>query len=298
MHADTDRVPASDDVGEATVRPGLGGRDRTTSTRNVTLTLEELLLLDGHVSDKAQKEVDFAKQALACRDAFPHPVYGEIIADSVAKGRFNWRRGEYQGCSICGKQSDYAPYQSGRNRGRPNYNKPRNVPGIAFNEGFLTIRGRGNFPICADCSSGAVGALKAHILANRLPVELERDPDTLFIHEQRKRCPVCHKDHWEFDSEPLLTLFGDGYYLGKCPNCGVGGRWGQSSSRISDRLIPTTGLMREKGCWQRPKEEECKSAATATQPSSTPSPRTPAPALDSPSDTTSAATSASQEVNP
>ena len=33
LNADADGIPASDEVGEATVRPGLGGRDRTTSTR-------------------------------------------------------------------------------------------------------------------------------------------------------------------------------------------------------------------------------------------------------------------------
>lgn len=72
---------------------------------------------------------------------------------------------------------------------------------------------------------------------------------------------------------------------------------GRNAAFILNRLARTlgSGVSRaERGRYIWNPEE---SKAAATQPSSTPSPRTPAPVSDSPSATTSAVTSASQEVN-
>lgn len=142
----------------------------------IELTLEELLLIDGKVSEKAQEVINKAKQESTY--GFDLPIMNEILRNSEKLGSLTWRYKQIRSCSYCDKKYDYHEYpRNGRyhNKGDKNYNKPKYYSGIAFNEGFVTIQGYGD--MCSECASkhNVIHRLIDYIIDNDLKVQIQKN---------------------------------------------------------------------------------------------------------------------------
>lgn len=217
----------------------------------VDLTNDELLLLDGRVSAKVQKEIDRIKIAMQHVElGLPLAL---LIADGLQAGRILWNYDELKGiqsCAVCHKRAGYAQYQSGRYRGEENYGRPLRLMGHMFTAGNQTIR------LCAECATPTIPRLQAYILEHDLPIEIPTD--TRYIREAERKCFACEKTSWLFDMGTEPTVFDQGYYYGRCPHCGavelpLSPRQFEATGNF--RLVRPQELTRKSNLWVRLKKE-------------------------------------------
>lgn len=119
-------------------------------TYSIDLVLNELILLDGKVSDKAQIIIDKAKQESSY--GLELPIMNEILRKAEENGKLTWRYKSIRSCNYCDKPRTYHTYPRNtkyHSKGDNNYDKPIYYKGIVFNEGFVTIQGKGD--MCVDC---------------------------------------------------------------------------------------------------------------------------------------------------
>lgn len=193
-------------------------------TYSIDLTLEELLPLDGKVSDKAQEIINKAKQESSY--GFDLPVMNEILRNSEKSGMLTWRYKQVRSCSYCDKTYDYYTYpRSGRyhNKGDKNYDKPKYYSGIAFNEGFVTIQGYGD--MCSECASkhDVIHRLIDYIIDNDLKIQIQKNDYriTKYLKDDIRICYQCGNEMQESKMGRKSTLMGDGTFPSKCPGCGA-----------------------------------------------------------------------------
>lgn len=195
----------------------------------VTLTDEELVLLDGRVSLDAQKIVDAAKGRIAARGQFSDldSRFAGFIADVLAaaerEGKLIWIWEQIRSCPVCGKRPDprYVLYKSGPNRGTPNYDKPRYLQGVELLPAFVKFQGSVLLGACTEC----MDAVKPHlekVLAEtpvQLPPQLLTDGSRQWVKRANMHCTVCGWEGHEGQMRQLPTLIGYGSYPGGCPDC-------------------------------------------------------------------------------
>lgn len=193
-------------------------------TYKIELIYNELLLLDGEVSESAQRVIDDAKKEQSF--GFDLPLINEVIKKSEQIGTLSWTYKSIKHCPYCDKK--YAYHKRKRatkyhRKGSEDYSKPIYYSGIAFNEGFVTIQGVGD--MCTDCCSkyNVIETVVNYILDNDLKIEIKpRDykDKTKYIKDDIRICFECKQEMQESKMGKLPAMM-SGYYPGKCPNCGA-----------------------------------------------------------------------------
>ncbi len=195
---------------------------------SVSLTDDELVLLDGACSEKVQAVVDGAKRRIETAARLSHltPVLAGLVADVVNEaettGQLRWLHERIRHCSVCGKSAGYYTYKSGRHRGRANYDKPLYMEALDFAYRFIRVQHTVAVGACAECVEAVLPDIKAALATVRavVPDALHTDGAPRYERYERRECPECAWQGHEGEMGRLRTLMGDGTYPGKCPQCG------------------------------------------------------------------------------
>lgn len=205
----------------------------------IELSIDELELLNGKVSEEAQKTIDEAiKESSYGLDL---PLMNEILKRSEKIGTLKWTRKSIRSCDYCDKKYDYYTYpRSGRyhNKGDKNHNKPIYYSGIKFNEGLVTIAGVGD--MCSDCCTKhkVIEKLIDYILDKDLKIEIMRNDYKVsrYLKDDIKVCYSCNSEMQESKMTRESTVMGDGTYPSGCPNCGAKSLPFGKSHRITNKF--------------------------------------------------------------
>lgn len=224
--------------------------------REIKLTDEELLFLDGKVGPDAQKIVEQAKQAL--EHAILGPFGAEVIRLALEQGMFKWNHTSLTYCSLCKTSAGYAPYKSGYNRGLPNYKKPRYMGGVEFMRGFVSIKGFAANGGCVQCVGDLAQRIQEYILDKDLPIQLPDHEKTKWVKEDFRRCTKCDTVCGDFDCYLDRTLMGDGWYYCACPNCKAKGGFLSNLWKYGEghRMVLAVDVVRVKNCYSRRAEND------------------------------------------
>lgn len=191
--------------------------------RDVPLSVDELLRLDGTVNLKAQAVIDKVKGVLSLGDDNPETRFLASVRECAEKeGRLVWRHKRIGKCHICGFSGDYPMYKSGPNKGRTNWNGPVSTkPGVELKEAFVTINGHVWVGGCAECVERLlpqiIECLKQVPCARPPQLQTDDYPAYKWSYER-----VCKKCGWRGHEEEMgkeRTIMGDGWFPCKCPNC-------------------------------------------------------------------------------
>lgn len=202
-------------------------------TRSVSLTDDELALLDGRCSEKVQEAVDGALARIAARTSHPDlaPDHAGLVADVVAEAHKNGRlvfwRERIRRCPLCGTSPGYVAYKSGPRRGRPNYDKPRHLDGHEFAYRFVTVQGHVSVGGCADCVNPLLPTIAEALrgVPAQVPPVLRAEGEPERVRHNNRRCTKCGWTGHEGQMGRLPTLMGDGSFPALCPECGAGGHF-------------------------------------------------------------------------
>lgn len=191
---------------------------------SIDLTLKELKLIDGKVSEKAQAIINKAKQENSY--GFELSFMNEILRKSEETGELKWSYKTIRECKYCDKEYDYHKYpRSSRyhSKGDKNYDKPMYYHGIKFNQGFVTIKGHGD--ICCDCEKkyNVIHRLIDYIIDNDLKIQIQKNDykPSKYLKDEIQICYECGKEMKRSKMSNLPTMMGDGFYKGICPHCGA-----------------------------------------------------------------------------
>lgn len=209
-------------------------------TYEIKLTLEELLPLDGKVSEQAQKIINKAKQESTY--GFDLPVMNEILRDSEKSGKLTWTYKQIRSCSYCDKSYDYHEYpRSGRyhRKGEKNYDKPKYYSGIKFNEGFITIQGNGD--MCSECATkhNVIHRLIDYIINNDLKTQIQKNDYKFskYIKDDIRICYKCGNEMQESEMGRERTFMGDGTFPSTCPSCKAGSSGFGNNHKTTNKFV-------------------------------------------------------------
>jgi hypothetical protein len=189
---------------------------------------EEVLLLDGKVNGTAQIQVNNAKLAAELKE-YPfnkqqRKILVEIVERAKEYGKLTRQYTSITHCGFCGRKDGY--YQVRRTtkykqKGEPDYNKPKVFGAYDYDSGFVRISNRVSKGGCLDCVKVIEPVLKE--LLKDIPAELppELASDRKWKKYDNQHCTKCDWRGHEGEMGNLRTLMGDGYYKGKCPKCGA-----------------------------------------------------------------------------
>ena len=170
-------------------------------TYNFDLTYDEVLLLDKQkgLTKENQIKVDNIKEENNV--GLPLDIMNEIIMNSKKSGELTWRVKQIDHCEYCDKQRDYYRYtRSSRyhRKGDYNYDAPRYYTGYKFNEGFVTIKGRGD--MCRECEEkyNVIHTLIDYIIDNDLKIEIQNN-------DYRFSKYIRTGNKWDEDREFILN---------------------------------------------------------------------------------------------
>ena len=190
-------------------------------TYSVDLTYNELLLLDGKVSDEVQEVIKTAK---AEQEFGLDDTSNEILRKALKDGELRWGYISISRCTCCkDKPSGYAKYpRSGRyhRKGDTNYDKPYRYSGVLINPGFVVMTGLPG--ICSECWSKTYQPkIINYIIENNLPIQIcDNDiAKTRWKKDVVRECAKCGKKALTSKWGKSRTLFGDGFYPSNCPHC-------------------------------------------------------------------------------
>jgi hypothetical protein len=181
--------------------------------RNVMLTDEEILALDGRVNTEAQAVVERVK-AVGEHLGVGHALWAEIVVDALATGYLGWQRREGVRCSACEAHMTYATYKSGPRRGRERLDKPRYLSCSAPDYRPLAPWEYAAVQLCPACAPQAREAIGAYLRAGDLPVETA---GSAWLREEEYTCFRCARTMWQFDMGPLPCLLGGRLLLRALP---------------------------------------------------------------------------------
>jgi hypothetical protein len=220
-----------------------------TTIREVKLTNQELLLLDGKVNEVAQKVVNEVKEIMKYAD-IGDEMLAEIISLALKKGELTRNHREISECRKCGKHKTYKTITRGRKKGKLAYDHPLYVWGRTYLDGFVTIKGYSPFSYCDECTKEVEHTLIDYIKINDLPIQLSDTEG--WQKENAKICMYCGEKIWEFDMGLEYTLMADGRYYSECPKCKTKASLFQSHKSTKEfRMVRASELKRVKNCWQR-----------------------------------------------
>jgi hypothetical protein len=195
------------------------------------LTDTEAVLLDGQVSDAAQGLVSAAKARIAAASAYPELTEREagFIADVVTEAHKELllaHRSEYvQRCPVCEKDAGYhirtRTSRNGR-RGQPDRSKPKLFRAFEFHESFITIKNRVYLGCCSDCFARVKPYLAEALkdVKAQIPSCITGHKPT-YLRSKKMHCKKCEWIGLESEMGRLSSIIGNGWYPGKCPQCGA-----------------------------------------------------------------------------
>lgn len=194
--------------------------------------------MDGNVSEKVQQTINLAKKENSY--GLDLPILNEILLKSEGTGRLKWHYKDIRSCSLCDKKYSYHKYaRSSRNhyKGETNYDSPMYYRGLAFNEGFITFQGSGDF--CCECDSdkNLTHQLIDYILDNDLKIEIQKNDyrNTKYKRDDMRICFQCEEEIYESEMGKLPAIAG-GYYPGQCPKCGAKSLPFGKSHKVTDKF--------------------------------------------------------------
>lgn len=215
-------------------------------TTSVSLTDDELVLLDGRCGAKVQPDVDAAKMRIATwrsLEGVPRHIaalVADVVNEAQTQGRIVHWRASMTTCPACRRDDGYWPHtRSGRyhRKGEPNFDNPKTIGGFEFAKRFVTIKHHVTLGGCDACVSEAM----PHIVRLLADVRAEV-PATMTGHAPKWQwfevvhCNSCGWDGHEGQMGKLLTLMGDGYYRGECPKCHAKNTFGvRNIERVADK---------------------------------------------------------------
>lgn len=196
---------------------------------SVKLKTEELLRLDGVVSQEVQSTIDLVKDAKRHAATFGLTEEGGMFLAAAMKqgrttGRLVCEPAQVRFCQVCHKGGGYVKFaRDGRNhrKGDNDTSKPLMLSGVDLGRGFITFIGWPSIGGCNACWD----ALRPHLVKLLEGQQIEVHPK-ITGHASRwkrwdhMRCKCGWEGH-EGEMGRLPTLMGDGYYQGKCPKCGA-----------------------------------------------------------------------------
>lgn len=195
----------------------------------VELTAAELLLLDGQCSAATQQAVNLARDAQGHLFSFQHHPNGEalsrFVAEAVAEARKNkkliFQHAAIGSCPICKKSAGYATYKRGRDRGRPNYDKPHVMSGYELQDSFVRISRHVSLGGCVECVDLALPFLREQLVGveAQLPEKLRGEGADTYTRHRRVKCNNCQWEGHEGLMTKSRTLMNDGWYPSGCPEC-------------------------------------------------------------------------------
>ena len=194
------------------------------TTRQVSLTDRELVLLDGRVSPDVQRVVDMAKASLTLRasglSAADAAFVASVAGEARERGRLvHWAR-DIRSCRICGKAAPSVTH--GRNGRRLRTPRGGVMRGVELAHRFVTMDNHVTLGGCVECVGRLTPAIREALwdVHAELPPSLMGEPERWRRHDNC-RCTECGWEGHEGEMVRLPTLMGDGSYPGKCPVCGA-----------------------------------------------------------------------------
>lgn len=196
----------------------------------VSLTDEELALLDGKVSDKVQREVNLALARLKARSRYADlsPELAGFIADVVSeaqsKRKLVFQYTSINRCSVCKNDAGYAKHKrSGRfhNKGDDNTSKPLSMGAVELADRFIRMRGRTDLGCCRACWD----AVRSHV-SEAVDDLIAEIPEAITGKKPKfklvggAKCKGCGWSGHELQMGMLPAIMG-GPYHGECPSCGA-----------------------------------------------------------------------------
>jgi hypothetical protein len=201
-----------------------------TLTVSVDLTDEELTVLNGRCSPKVQVQVDAAVLRLVFVSRFPDltTAQARLVADAVseagASGLLILQHQRIRHCSLCGKSAGYYHFKSGRRKGKPDYDRPLSMNGYELARRSLYVQGYAAMGGCTGCLDPVLPVLAEELRGVRaqLPDSLRVEGEPRWIRYDRRQCKKCGWVGHEGRMRWRLTMMGDGYFPGGCPECDAG----------------------------------------------------------------------------
>lgn len=199
-------------------------------TTYISLFDEEIVHLDGRCNIKTQEKVNEAKARLAMRNKLQDLASSEagLIADVVSlankEGRVICRNTSISHCKICGKYGGYAKYKRSsmyHRKGQDDHSRPLYFSGIEFEDRWIISKGSVYTGCCLGCFSKIQSELTIALKLIRAEIsERITGHPPKFICHRKRHCTACDWKGHEGQLGKLLTMMGNGYYRGQCPNCG------------------------------------------------------------------------------
>lgn len=194
----------------------------------VSLTADELVLLDGKTRPEIQKEVDAAKEAKALEAFVDNAAEARFIAEAVREAEANgilvcrWIQLHY--CGYTGKSAGYATHRrSGKfhRKGETDYSKPLSMSGVDLANRFVTIKGHATLGCCREFWDGVRPKLAARLEDVKAEIAEEiTGHSPRWRRFDKRRCTVCGWNGHDGQMRKLPAIMG-GYYPGQCPSCGA-----------------------------------------------------------------------------
>lgn len=198
----------------------------------VTLTFEELMLIDGKVNDEAQKVIDSTKEAHRIQTASgltesEARMVQKIVASSRGELRLSFYFENIKDCPCCGRKDGYWPVRRTskyKRRGQPDYDNPKLIRGYSINPGFVSIKHYISLGFCESCKDRVMPHILEALKDDQIEVneKLSGVPPKFKRHRNR-RCKKCEWAGHEGEMIWAQTLMGDGKFPAYCPTCKTGG---------------------------------------------------------------------------
>jgi hypothetical protein len=196
----------------------------------VSLTDDELIVMDGKCSDDVQKTVDQAKSRIKKKNELPEidPKIAAFIADVITEAQKEGvlidRYESINRCSICGRAGGYHKYaRTSRHhrRGEPDHDRPITIGGVELAKRFIRWKGSVTLGCCTECWKIAKPLLSEQLknIKAEIPESITGIKPQWKKYDLRK-CKKCGWEGHEGQLGQLQAMMG-GTYPGKCPQCGA-----------------------------------------------------------------------------
>lgn len=191
-----------------------------------SLTLDEILLLDGKCNPDIQKKINVAKRAqeniLKYSDLTPLEAtfVGNLVNEATTNGILVFSHRNIDACPVCNKIAGYAKYSRTskyHRKGDTNHSKPLSFRGFEFAKRFVSFKGSVTIGCCKDCWE----KLKNIIIEQVKDIKAEINIPGItskFKRYDRRKCKECGWEGGKNEMGMLPALMG-GKYPGICPKC-------------------------------------------------------------------------------
>lgn len=210
---------------------------------SVRLTDDELVLLDGKVSDKAQAEIDAAKRRIATRSALLTVAQSDLIATMLQRvdehGELRWTNKPLSSCRICGRDDGYRLFKSGQRQGQPDYKHRKTFGGIDMDPSFVTVQHTAFLGGCLACMTELLPHLRSALAGVPVdaPVSLLGPDAPRWKKRRNRKCKPCGWTGHEGQMVQDRTMLGDGWFPSRCPECNAGGGFSRDIDRADGFVL-------------------------------------------------------------